>query len=115
VARVPTDDHRLELDAGRYSTWGDSQGTPVFIAHGTPGSRRALSPGLDDSVWLRQQRLRFIGVDRPGYGNPDPWPEASLPRFCPSPPPFLARFWQSVPSEDPADSSLLSDSSIADL
>jgi hypothetical protein len=77
--------------------------------------RGELSPGLDDSVWLRQQRLRFIGVDRPGYGNPDPWPEASLPRFCPSPPPFLARFWQSVPSEDPADSSLLSDSSIADL
>jgi len=81
VARVPTDDHRLELDDGRtigYSTWGDSQGTPVFIAHGTPGSRRALSPGLDDSAWLRQQRLRFIGVDRPGYGYSDPWPEASL-------------------------------------
>jgi pimeloyl-ACP methyl ester carboxylesterase len=81
VARVPTDDHRLELDDGRtigYSTWGDSQGTPVFIAHGTPGSRRALSSGLDDSAWLRQQRLRFIGVDRPGYGYSDPWHEASL-------------------------------------
>ena len=81
MARVPTDDHRLELDDGRtigYSTWGDPQGTPVFIAHGTPGSRRALSPGLDDPEWLRQQRLRFIGVDRPGYGYSDPWPEASL-------------------------------------
>ncbi len=78
---VPSDDHLLELDDGRtigYATWGDPQGTPVFIAHGTPGSRRALSPGLDDPEWLRQQRLRFIGVDRPGYGYSDPWPEASL-------------------------------------
>jgi pimeloyl-ACP methyl ester carboxylesterase len=50
----------------------------VFIAHGTPGSRLALSPGFDDPEWLRQQRLRFIGVDRPGYGYSDPWPEASL-------------------------------------
>jgi pimeloyl-ACP methyl ester carboxylesterase len=81
VGRVPSDDHLLELDDGRtigYATWGDPQGTPMFIAHGTPGSRRALSPGLDDPEWLRQQRLRFIGVDRPGYGYSDPWPEASL-------------------------------------
>jgi pimeloyl-ACP methyl ester carboxylesterase len=81
VGRVPSDDHLLELDDGRttgYATWGDPQGTPVFIAHGTPGSRRALSPGLDDPEWVRRRRLRFIGVDRPGYGYFDPWPEASL-------------------------------------
>jgi pimeloyl-ACP methyl ester carboxylesterase len=81
VPRSPTDDHWLELDDGRtigYATWGDPEGTPVFIAHGTPGSRRALSPGLDDQEWLRNRRLHFIGVDRPGYGYSDPWPEASL-------------------------------------
>jgi pimeloyl-ACP methyl ester carboxylesterase len=81
VARTPTEDHRLKLDDGRtigYATWGDPEGVPVFIAHGTPGSRRALSPSLDDPEWLSQQRLRFIGVDRPGYGYSDPWPEASL-------------------------------------
>jgi pimeloyl-ACP methyl ester carboxylesterase len=81
VLRSPADDHRLELDDGRtigYTTWGDPEDTPVFIAHGTPGSRRALSPSLDDPEWLRQQRLRFIGVDRPGYGYSDPWSEASL-------------------------------------
>src|SRR5215212_7768137 len=81
MARTPSEDHRFELGNGRtiaYATWGDPEGTPVFIAHGTPGSRRALSPGFDDPEWLRQQRLRFIGLDRPGYGYSDPWPEASL-------------------------------------
>jgi len=81
MARTPSEDHRFELGNGRtiaYATWGDPEGTPVFIGHGTPGSRLALSPGLDDPEWLRQQRLRFIGVDRPGYGFSDPWPEASL-------------------------------------
>jgi pimeloyl-ACP methyl ester carboxylesterase len=81
MARIPSEDHRLELGDGRtigYATWGDPEGTPVFIGHGTPGSRLALSPGLDDPEWLRRQRLRFIGVDRPGYGYSDPWAEASL-------------------------------------
>jgi pimeloyl-ACP methyl ester carboxylesterase len=81
MTRTPSEDHRFELTNGRtiaYATWGDPEGTPVFIGHGTPGSRLALSPGLDDPEWLRQQRLRFIGVDRPGYGFSDPWPEASL-------------------------------------
>jgi hypothetical protein len=59
VVRVPSDDHLLELDDGRttgYATWGDPEGTPVFFAHGTPGSRRVLFPSLDDPVWLSQLR-----------------------------------------------------------
>ena len=81
MTRIPTEEHRLQLDDGRtigYATWGDPEGTTVFIGHGTPGSRLTLLPGLDDPEWLRQQRLRIIGVDRPGYGYSDPWPEASL-------------------------------------
>jgi pimeloyl-ACP methyl ester carboxylesterase len=81
VARVPSDDHLLELDDGRtigYATWGDPEGTPVFIGHGTPGSRLDRYAGLDDPEWVRRRRVRFIGVDRPGYGYSDPWPEASL-------------------------------------
>jgi pimeloyl-ACP methyl ester carboxylesterase len=81
VARVPGDDHLLVLDDGRtvgYATWGDPEGTPVFIGHGTPGARLGLPPGLDDPEWIRQQRLLFVGVDRPGYGYSDPWPEASM-------------------------------------
>jgi pimeloyl-ACP methyl ester carboxylesterase len=81
VARVPSDDHLLELAVGRnigYATWGDPEGTPVFIGHGTPGSRLDRYPGLDDPEWVRRRRVRFIGVDRPGYGCSDPWPEANL-------------------------------------
>ena len=81
MTRTPADDRRLELGDGRtigYATWGDAEGTPVFIGHGTPGSRLFLPPGLDDPEWIRQQRLLFVGVDRPGYGYSDPWAEASL-------------------------------------
>jgi pimeloyl-ACP methyl ester carboxylesterase len=81
MARTPVDDHRLELGDGRtigYATWGDPDGAPVLIGHGTPGSRLALAPGLDDPEWIRQQSLLFVGVDRPGYGYSDPWAEASL-------------------------------------
>ena len=81
MARVPSNDHLLELGDGRtigYATWGDPEGTPVFIGHGMPGSRLDRYAGLDDPEWVRRQRLRFIGVDRPGYGYSDPWPEANL-------------------------------------
>lgn len=81
MARIPTNELLLELDDGRtvgYATWGDPEGTPVFIGHGTPGSRLDRYPGIDDPEWVRRQRVRFVGVDRPGYGYSDPWPEASL-------------------------------------
>jgi pimeloyl-ACP methyl ester carboxylesterase len=81
VARVPGEDRLLELDDGRtvgYATWGDPEGTPVFIGHETPGSRLDRYPGLDDPEWVRERRLRFVGVDRPGYDRSDPWPEAGL-------------------------------------
>jgi pimeloyl-ACP methyl ester carboxylesterase len=81
VVRVPSDDHLLELDDGRtvgYATWGDPDGRPVFIGHGTPGSRLDRYAAIDDPEWVRSRRVRFIGVDRPGYGYSDPWPEGSL-------------------------------------
>ena len=81
MARVPGDDRLLVLDDGRtigYATWGDPEGTPVFIGHGIPGSRLDRYAGLDDPEWVRRHRVRFVGVDRPGYGYSDPWPQASL-------------------------------------
>jgi len=81
VVRAPGDDHLLELNDGRtvgYATWGDPDGRPVFIAHGTPGSRLDRYVALDDPEWVRRRCVRFIGVDRPGYGYSDPWPEGSL-------------------------------------
>jgi pimeloyl-ACP methyl ester carboxylesterase len=81
VARVLGDDHLLELVDGRtigYANWGDPEGTTVFLSHGMPGSRLDRYSGLDDPEWVRRRRVRFVGIDRPGYGYSDPWPEANL-------------------------------------
>ena len=81
MIRVPSEDHLLELHDGRtvgYVTWGDPVGMSVFIGHGTPGSRLDRYPALDDPEWIRKRGVRFVGVDRPGYGYSGPWPEASL-------------------------------------
>jgi len=76
VGRAHVDEHRLRLEDERtigYSGWGDPGGLPVLFGHGTPGSRRdRYYPGLDDQEWLLRRRVRFIGVDRPGYGYSDP-------------------------------------------
>ncbi|MGZ4412236.1 MAG: alpha/beta fold hydrolase, partial [Gaiellaceae bacterium] len=45
---------------------GDPDGTPVIVHHGTPDS------GLLYRVWValaREQGIRLIGYDRPGYGG----------------------------------------------
>lgn len=52
-------------------TWGAARGVPVFMLHGTPGSRGTPHP--KHSV-LYRQGIRLIGYDRPGYGDSDPLP-----------------------------------------
>jgi pimeloyl-ACP methyl ester carboxylesterase len=52
-------------------TWGAPHGAPVFMLHGTPGSRRTPHP--KHSV-LYRQGIRLISYDRPGYGDSDPLP-----------------------------------------
>src|SRR6185437_6066753 len=56
-------------DSRRLSTqvYGDPDGRPVFLLHGTPGSR--LGPHPRSSVLHRLGR-RLISFDRPGYGAP---------------------------------------------
>lgn len=44
--------------------WGDLDGAPVFMLHGSPGSRLLRQP-VDDYV---ENRLRVVTYDRPGYG-----------------------------------------------
>lgn len=61
-----SDGRRLAVE-----TWGASRGVPVFMLHGTPGSRRTPRP--KHSV-LYRQGIRLIGYDRPGYGDSDPLP-----------------------------------------
>ena len=49
-------------------SWGDPKGKPVFLLHGTPGSR--FGPAPRASV-LYRLRIRLITIDRPGYGDSD--------------------------------------------
>lgn len=45
---------------------GDASGTPVIVHHGTPGSGLLYARA---EKLARDQRIRLIGYDRPGYGN----------------------------------------------
>jgi pimeloyl-ACP methyl ester carboxylesterase len=61
-------DQRLRLADGRwlgFAEYGDPGGRPVLVFHGLPGSRL---PQSDDAVISPAPGLRFIGVDRPGFG-----------------------------------------------
>jgi pimeloyl-ACP methyl ester carboxylesterase len=57
-------------DGRRLSTqmYGDPDGKPVFLLHGTPGSRLGPHPR---SPVLHRLGIRLISFDRPGYGESD--------------------------------------------
>src|SRR5213595_1840237 len=48
--------------------WGDPDGFPVFLLHGTPGSRFV---GQADESAYASVGARVITYDRPGYGGSD--------------------------------------------
>lgn len=61
----------IRLKDGRllgYAEYGDRKGKPVFFFHGTPGSRKMRHP--DDYI-AEEAHVRFITIDRPGYGDSD--------------------------------------------
>nr|WP_051945840.1 alpha/beta hydrolase [Streptacidiphilus rugosus] len=53
------------------ATWGDQRGDPVFLIHGTPGSRLGQLP---EERKLTRLGVRVITYDRPGYGQSDRMP-----------------------------------------
>jgi pimeloyl-ACP methyl ester carboxylesterase len=60
----------LETADGRtlaYEDVGDPDGVPLFMLHGTPGSR--LSGRHPDLSRVKAAGLRIISYDRPGYGR----------------------------------------------
>ncbi len=68
----------IELPDGRrlgYAELGDPNGTPLFIFHGTPGSRLAQTK---DSPVAQVLGLKVIMTDRPGYGLSDLQPRRTL-------------------------------------
>jgi pimeloyl-ACP methyl ester carboxylesterase len=61
----------LALPDGRtlaYAEWGDPDGAPIFVLHGTPGCRLNRHP---DNVKIAATGARVITYDRPGYGASD--------------------------------------------
>ncbi len=54
---------------------GDPRGRPVFLLHGTPGSRSGPAPR---SSVLYRLGVRVIAFDRPGYGDSDRLPGRSV-------------------------------------
>ena len=48
-----------------YAEWGDPDGLPVIVLHGTPGSRLGR---WSDPDALAATEIRQIGINRPGYG-----------------------------------------------
>src|SRR5580704_16172425 len=59
----------MDLPDGRELAWielGDPKDRAVFVFHGTPGSRLQVS---FDELAINAARVRFIAVDRPGYGH----------------------------------------------
>ena len=48
---------------------GASDGMPVLVCHGTPGSRLTRHP---DPTLYERHGVRMVAYDRPGYGRSDP-------------------------------------------
>ncbi|MCQ9184081.1 alpha/beta hydrolase [Streptomyces sp. IBSBF 2953] len=57
------DGRRLRVECS-----GDPRGRPVFLLHGTPGSRVGPRPR---AMYLYQRGVLLISYDRPGYGGSD--------------------------------------------
>lgn len=73
----PTVDAIIVLQDGRqlgFAEWGDPDGAPVMLFHGSPGSR-LLCP---DANLTLERSVRLIATDRPGYGSSDPKPGRRL-------------------------------------
>jgi pimeloyl-ACP methyl ester carboxylesterase len=59
---------RIRLGDGRllgFAEYGDAAGAPLFVFHGTPGSRLMAAVAEDAA---RARGVRIIAPDRPGYG-----------------------------------------------
>ena len=54
-----------------FAEFGDPQGRAVFWLHGTPGARRQIP--TEARVFAEQQKIRLIGIDRPGIGSSTPF------------------------------------------
>ena len=69
----------IKLKDGRslgFSEYGKAGGTPLFLFHGTPGSR--VFNRFENASWIEQSGMRVITPERPGYGLSDPAPGRTI-------------------------------------
>lgn len=74
-------DNTIILNDGRqlgYAEYGAKDGIPIFGLHGTPGSRIWFAY---DDIELHAFKIRFITIDRPGYGLSDLHPQRNILDF----------------------------------
>jgi pimeloyl-ACP methyl ester carboxylesterase len=72
IAR-PRLEGNIAVDDGRqigFAEFGDPRGRAVFWLHGTPGARRQIP--IEARFYAEQQKIRLIGIDRPGIGSSTP-------------------------------------------
>ena len=69
----------IKLRDGRnlgFCDYGKSDGIPVMLFHGTPGSR--VFGRFDEAAWVEEFGLRVITPERPGFGLSDPSPGRTI-------------------------------------
>ncbi len=74
----PMKDCAIPLSDGRrlgFIDYGDPDGLPIFLLHGTPGSRIF---GLENEPLISEEALRIITPERPGYGLSSPLENRSI-------------------------------------
>jgi pimeloyl-ACP methyl ester carboxylesterase len=71
-------DHIVLTQDGRelqISEAGQSEGIPILVHHGTPGSKLLNPSWIEDA---QARGIRLIGYNRPGYGGSTPHPGRSV-------------------------------------
>lgn len=74
-------DSFINLEDGRrlgFIDCGEPEGLPIFLLHGTPGSRIF---GFESEPFIHEERLRIITPERPGYGLSDPCKDRTIKNF----------------------------------
>tara|TARA_B100001142_G_scaffold108398_1_gene110336 strand:+ start:3455 stop:4303 length:849 start_codon:yes stop_codon:yes gene_type:complete len=71
-------DKEIKAPNGRiisFADFGEDNKIPAFYCHGGPGSRNAVKGSSEKD---KDNLIRYIGVDRPGYGNTSPMPGRTI-------------------------------------
>ena len=79
---LATNEELVGLPDGRrvaIASHGDPQGRPLFLFHGTPGSRLGLHY-VDGPA--KERGVRVVCPDRPGVGRSDPHPGRTIPGYA---------------------------------